>query len=131
MSQFYKLDVMKVFWFFSVLGALILLCSDTAFATDISGTDLPYEESLDKLKQSITGPVANFIAVIAAAGGIITWMVTPDLSGVMRLLIILAIGIGALIGVVNLVEAFSGESALIVANAQQSLHYVGKNYVGA
>ena len=69
------------FWrrpaFWIVLGAfaLLLLTADPAHASQGGGAGLPWEGPLEKLKQSISGPVAFVIALlgIVSTGAMLIW----------------------------------------------------------
>jgi len=66
------------FWLICALAFLVLFGADPAHAADTTGgggAGLPWEGPLDKLKQSISGPVAFVIALlgIIACGATLIW----------------------------------------------------------
>lgn len=67
-----------VFWFGIAIFAVMMLSMNAAHAADATaggGSGLPWEGPLDKLKQSISGPVAFVIALlgIIACGATLIW----------------------------------------------------------
>lgn len=103
-------------WGLPVL-ALFVLCfgvSEISMA-GTSGVDasLGYEVTLENIMKSITGPVAKLIAIVAFAGGVISWIFVPDMGRLTQTLASLSIGIGLVVFAVDIVDAISGDGAMI------------------
>jgi len=112
----------------------LLLVPDFAHAASSSETGLPYEGWLNKLRDSITGPVAFAISIIGVvvAGGVLIF--GGDLNGFFRSLIFLVLVMAMIIGANNLMKNFFGASAVIntvsqVNNDRHELNQRGERIV--
>lgn len=92
-----------------VLG---LLLSEPTFASS-SGGGLPWESPLQQIQQSITGPVAGFIALaaVAIAGGMLIF--GGELNDFARRLCYIALVGGVLLGATQIVALFGATGASI------------------
>jgi type IV secretion system protein VirB2 len=98
---------------------LILLClivitlsADYIIAAS-SGGDLPYEDWLAKLRDSVTGPVAftiSIIGLVAAGAGLIFG---GDMNTTFRTLILIVLVMALLVGATNFMSSFFGRGAII------------------
>jgi len=78
------MPVTKSLLVWGLVGGLIivgfLLVSDPAFATGSAG--MPWENPMDKIKNSLTGPIAMAIsllgAVVAGVALLVKWLETPS-----------------------------------------------------
>ncbi len=98
-----------------VLSLIILLIPDQALASDSGSGGLPYEPWLDKLRGSVTGPVAFALSIIGIviAGG--TLIFGGDLNGFFRTLIFLTLVMALLVGAQNVMSTYFGRGAEIAS----------------
>ena len=100
------------------LAALILLplCAP---ALASSGGGLPWEGPLQQIQQSITGPVAGFIALaaVAVAGGMLIF--GGELNDFARRLMYVVLVAGILLGATQIVALFGATGASIGAPVMQ------------
>lgn len=91
--------------------ALIVL--DPAFASTTGGGNLPWESPLQQIQQSITGPVAGFIALaaVAVAGGMLIF--GGELNDFARRLMYIVLVAGILLGATQIVALFGASGASI------------------
>lgn len=98
-----------------IIGAftlsLSLILADPAFAS--SGGGLPWEGPLQRIQQSITGPVAGFIALaaVAVAGGMLIF--GGELNDFARRLMYVVLVAGILLGATQIVALFGATGASI------------------
>nr|WP_162571657.1 TrbC/VirB2 family protein [Variovorax sp. SRS16] len=105
----------------AALFILLMILSQHAHASAGTGGALPYEDSLDKLRASATGPVAFALAIIGlviAGGGLIFG---GDLNGFFRTLIFLVLVISLLVGAQNMMSTFFGRGAVLGAVSPSSV----------
>lgn len=95
----------------SLLLALVIL--DPAFASTSGGGNLPWESPLQQIQQSITGPVAGFIALaaVAVAGGMLIF--GGELNDFARRLMYVVLVAGILLGATQIVALFGSSGASI------------------
>lgn len=96
----------------AILGvALGLLITHPALAS--SGGSLPWEGPLQQIQQSITGPVAGFIALaaVAVAGGMLIF--GGELNDFARRLMYVVLVAGILLGATQIVALFGSTGASI------------------
>lgn len=70
-----------------------------------SGVGLPFEGKLDKIMESITGPVAKSLAIIAVASCGLA-MAFGEMGGVMKKMLNIVFGISIVFAAVNWVPSF-------------------------
>ncbi|WP_454858636.1 TrbC/VirB2 family protein [Rhizobium binxianense] len=106
-----------------VTGALALtfcfILIEPAFASS-GGGGLPWESPLQQIQQSITGPVAGFIALaaVAIAGGMLIF--GGELNDFARRLCYIALVGGVLLGATQIVALFGATGAVIAATETYS-----------
>lgn len=90
---------------------LFTLSIDPAFAS--GGGGLPWEGPLQQIQQSITGPVAGFIALaaVAVAGGMLIF--GGELNDFARRLMYVVLVAGILLGATQIVGLFGASGASI------------------
>ncbi|MFH0299462.1 TrbC/VirB2 family protein [Bradyrhizobium sp. 31Argb] len=95
----------------SMLLALVML--DPVFASTSGGGNLPWESPLQQIQQSITGPVAGFIALaaVAVAGGMLIF--GGELNDFARRLMYVVLVAGILLGATQIVALFGASGASI------------------
>lgn len=95
--------------------ALALFAFDPAFASTSGGGNLPWESPLQQIQQSITGPVAGFIALaavaVAVAGGMLIF--GGELNDFARRLMYVVLVAGILLGATQIVALFGSSGASI------------------
>ncbi|KQV78156.1 TrbC/VirB2 family protein [Rhizobium sp. Root1220] len=94
------------------IGALICVSlADPALAG--SGGSLPWEGPLEQIQQSITGPVAGYIALaaVAIAGGMLIF--GGELNDFARRLVYVVLVAGILLGATTIVGLFGSTGASI------------------
>ena len=93
--------------------ALMLLLAPDAHASAGTGGGLPYEDWLTKIRQSITGPVAFAISIIAivAAGAMLIF--GGDMNGFMKTLVFIVLVLAFVIAAQNMLSAITGTGAVI------------------
>ena len=92
---------------------LALFALDPAFASTSGGGNLPWESPLQQIQQSITGPVAGFIALaaVAVAGGMLIF--GGELNDFARRLMYVVLVAGILLGATQIVALFGSSGASI------------------
>lgn len=100
-----------------VAGALLAVIISVTFVTPAlassGGGGLPWESPLQQIQQSITGPVAGFIALaaVAIAGGMLIF--GGELNDFARRLCYVALVGGVLLGATQIVALFGATGASI------------------
>lgn len=91
---------------------LALVLAEPAFASG-SGGGLPWEAPLQQFQQSITGPVAGFVALagVAVAGGMLIF--GGEMNDFARRLTYLGLVGGVLLGAAQIVALFGASGASI------------------
>jgi len=110
---------MTMLWVGLGVLALTLLLAQDAHAAAGTGGGLPYEDWLTKIRQSITGPVAFAISVIAivAAGAMLIF--GGDMNGFMKTLVFIVLVLAFVIAAQNMLSSITGVGA-VIANATSS-----------
>ncbi|UFW92211.1 TrbC/VirB2 family protein (plasmid) [Bradyrhizobium barranii] len=112
-------------------GALLLTCVmlDPVSASSGGGGNLPWESPLQQIQQSITGPVAGFIALaaVAVAGGMLIF--GGELNDFARRLMYVVLVAGILLGATQIVALF-GASGASIAEAARTVIPRGAGHVG-
>ncbi|HRO00414.1 MAG TPA: TrbC/VirB2 family protein [Nitrobacter sp.] len=92
---------------------LALIALDPASASTSGGGNLPWESPLQQIQQSITGPVAGFIALaaVAVAGGMLIF--GGELNDFARRLMYVVLVAGILLGATQIVALFGASGASI------------------
>lgn len=104
-------DNQAMFMVAAITLALSLNLTDAAIAS--SGGGLPWEGPLQQIQQSITGPVAGFIALaaVAVAGGMLIF--GGELNDFARRLVYVVLVAGILLGATQIVALFGATGATI------------------
>jgi type IV secretion system protein TrbC len=102
---------------------LALIMMGLALATPAlasSGAGLPWEQPLQQIQESITGPVAGFIALaaVAVAGGMLIF--GGELNDFARRLMYVVLVAGVLLGATQIVGLFGASGASIGTPADQA-----------
>lgn len=100
---------------------LLLTAAKAAPAFASSGGGLPWEAPLEQIQQSITGPVAGFIALaaVAVAGGMLIF--GGELNDFARRLMYVVLVAGILLGASQIVALFGATGASIATMPPNSM----------
>ena len=100
------------------VAMLCLVLATPALAS--SGGGLPWEGPLQQIQESITGPVAGFIALaaVAIAGGMLIF--GGELNDFARRLMYVVLVAGILLGATQIVGLFGASGALIGISADEA-----------
>jgi len=95
----------------AVIAVAAIVAASPAFAS--SGGSLPWEGPLEQIQESITGPVAGYIALaaVAIAGGMLIF--GGELNDFARRLIYVVLVAGILLGATTIVGLFGATGASI------------------
>ena len=102
----------------SSLGVALIVLSVATPALASSGGNLPWEGPLQQIQQSITGPVAGYIALaaVAIAGGMLIF--GGELNDFARRLMYVVLVAGILLGATTIVGLFGATGASIGIDPQ-------------
>jgi type IV secretion system protein VirB2 len=94
-----------------VIAVSVIAATSPAFAS--SGGSLPWEGPLEQIQESITGPVAGYIALaaVAIAGGMLIF--GGELNDFARRLMYVVLVAGILLGATTIVGLFGATGAFI------------------
>lgn len=101
--------------FLGVVALALFLLPIDVLASEGTGGDLPYESFLQGLRNSMTGPVAYTISLVAIVVSGATLAFGGDIQGFARTLLMLVLLIGIIIGANAMMSGFFGKGALITA----------------
>lgn len=95
----------------AVIAVAVIAATTPAFAS--SGGSLPWEGPLEQIQESITGPVAGYIALaaVAIAGGMLIF--GGELNDFARRLMYVVLVAGILLGATTIVGLFGATGASI------------------
>lgn len=96
----------KYLFLFLVLGTGIALASQT-------GANLPWESPLDNLVDSITGPVAFAISLLAIVGVGAGLIFGGEISGFIKTIAYIVLAIAVVVGGASIMKMFSGAGMLL------------------
>lgn len=104
------------FFILAFVSIACLLFIEPAFAGSAGG--LPWENPLDKLKNSLTGPVALAISLIGivVAGGMLIF--GGELGEFARRIIMLVLVLALLVAANNLLSTFYSSSGAVISSPQ-------------
>lgn len=114
---FYTKDVQKTMYLVVLLLTIMyIFLPENALASAGVGGGLPYEAWLEKLRRSVTGPVAYALAIlgVVVAGGILLF--GGDLNAFFRSFVLLVLVMGFVVGAENTMARFFGQGAIIAVN---------------
>ncbi|MEO9611538.1 MAG: TrbC/VirB2 family protein [Nitratireductor sp.] len=109
---------------------VVLLVAVATPALASSGGGLPWEGPLQQIQESITGPVAGFIALaaVAVAGGMLIF--GGELNDFARRLMYVVLVAGILLGATQIVGLFGASGATIALPGQADLSAAGEGSDG-
>lgn len=94
-----------------MLSASVGLCS---FAANASSTGLPWESPLERIVDSITGPVAFGGSVLGIVVAGLSLVFGGEMDGFVQKIMILALVVSVIVGAVNLLTMLFGVSGALV-----------------
>ena len=106
-------EQMKVLALLGLTLVLSLVLSTDALASAGSGGGLPYESWLEKVRNSITGPVAFTFSIVGIVGAGAMLIMGGDLNGFLKTLIFLVLVIAFIVAAQNLLSTLTGQGAAI------------------
>jgi type IV secretion system protein VirB2 len=112
------------------LAAIFYLVVATPALASSGGGGLPWEGPLQQIQQSITGPVAGFIALaaVAVAGGMLIF--GGELNDFARRLMYVVLVAGILLGATQIVDLFGASGASIGISEHAALSGRGEGRIG-
>lgn len=113
---------------FILLSLIAFMCFVNAgWCGTTSGGDMPWESGLEKLKKSITGPVATGIALAGIVGCGCGLAFGGEMNQVMKTMIVLVIVVCVIILANKLLSAFTDSGAVLPPDSVNSTLSVEKN----
>lgn len=96
-----------------LVGLALLLAADLAAAA--TGTGLPWEGPLSTLANSVTGPIAFAVSMIAIviAGGVLIF--GGELNQFARVAIFIVLVLGMVVGAANFLSTMFGTTGAVIA----------------
>ncbi|HHY0626467.1 TrbC/VirB2 family protein [Vibrio parahaemolyticus] len=94
-----------------VFSASIGLCS---FAANASSTGLPWESPLERIVDSITGPVAFGASALGIVAGSVGLIFGGELDGFIRTIMMIGLVVAVIVGAINLLTMLFGVSGALV-----------------
>ena len=109
---------------FATFAVATIAAASPAFAS--SGGSLPWEGPLEQIQESITGPVAGYIALaaVAIAGGMLIF--GGELNDFARRLVYVVLVAGILLGATTIVGLFGATGASIGLPKEQGRQLVSQ-----
>ena len=90
---------MKIKWFLLSILLFLALSPSLALAAGTGGGGLPWVTPLQNVQQSLTGPVAKGVALVAIVGAIGTLLfLHAEMNQFTRVIVFVVLGIGTLVG---------------------------------
>lgn len=112
---------MKKFWGLLAMAVVVAVAlAEPALASSSSGSELPWEEGIVKLKDSLTGPLATGLGVIGifTCGAILLW--GGDLNGLFQKMVVMILVLSLVICANKILTYFYTASGATVGNASYS-----------
>jgi type IV secretion system protein TrbC len=119
---------MKTNWLFLSIILLLALSPSLALAAGTGGGagGLPWETPLQNVQQSMTGPVAKGVALVAIVGAIGTMLfLHAEMSTFTRVVVYVVMGIGTLIGA-NAFLSGSGAQGAEITRGSKARFYASQ-----
>jgi type IV secretion system protein VirB2 len=97
--------------FLASLMLLTLAGAAMATPTPSGSSEMPWEKGLQYLQESITGPVAQAIGLIAIVAAGAALIFGGDMTGFMRTAVYIVLVLGLIMSAANLLSALNGGSS--------------------
>src|SRR5271165_1669093 len=112
----------KTNWLFLSILLFLALSPSLALAAGTGGGALPWETPLQNVQQSLTGPVAKGIALVAIVGALGTLLfLHAEMNQFTRVIVFIVMGIGTLVGA-NAFLSGSGAQGAEVTGRPKTFH---------
>jgi len=95
-----------------LLAASLLILVEPAWASQTAG--MPWETPLEKIRNSLTGPVAMVISILGVATAGVSLIYGSEFSDFTRRLIMLVLVIGLLVSASSILSLLFGVSGAVV-----------------
>ena len=105
---------------FSIL-ALFLVLPVHAFAASTGGAGLPYENWLNRLRESATGPVAYTVSIIGIIGAGAMLIFGGEINGFLKSIVFIVLVMSLLVGANSMMGSFFGAGAEITTGHASEL----------
>jgi type IV secretion system protein VirB2 len=113
---------MKTKWLLLSLLLFLALCPSLALAAGTGGGGLPWETPIQTVSQSMTGPVAKGVALIAIIGAVGTMLfLHAELNAFTRVIVYIVLGVGTLVGANAFLSGSGAQGAEVTATVKTSL----------
>lgn len=92
---------------------LLLIFGVSALMASTASQGLPWEDPLTTIKNSITGPVAfaiSILAIVAAGAGLVFG---GEISGFIKTIVYIVLVIAMIVGAVNIMDIFTARGMMI------------------
>lgn len=92
---------------------LLLVFGVSALMASTASQGLPWEDPLTTIKNSITGPVAfaiSILAIVAAGAGLVFG---GEISGFIKTIVYIVLVIAMIVGAVNIMDIFTARGMMI------------------
>jgi type IV secretory pathway VirB2 component (pilin) len=104
------------------LFVLLMSLSQHGFSAETEGGGLPYEAWLDKLRKSITGPVAFSLSVIGIVIAGVALIFGGEIGGFFKTMIFVVLVMSMIVSAQNMVTTFFGTGAELSQYAHETVH---------
>ena len=98
------------FW----MGVLLIFCLLFPDFAHASTTGMPWEDPMSKLVKSITGPVAFAVSILALVASVIGLLFGGELSGLIKNMAFLAMGIAIVVCSANVLKGLFNVSSTLI-----------------
>ena len=93
--------------------AALLLVPDFAHAAGAGGSGMPWESPLQKLVDSLTGPVAIGISILCILGAGLALAFGGEITGFVRTMIVIVLVVAVIVFAAGFLTQLTGKSALL------------------
>lgn len=93
--------------------AALLLIPDFAHAAGAGGSGMPWESPLQKLVDSLTGPVAIGISILCILGAGLALAFGGEITGFVRTMIVIVLVVAVIVFAAGFLTQLTGKSALL------------------
>ncbi len=93
--------------------AALLLVPDFSHAASAGGSGMPWESPLQKLVDSLTGPVAIGISILCILGAGLALAFGGEITGFVRTMIVIVLVVAVIVFAAGFLTQLTGKSALL------------------
>ncbi|HAV5548614.1 TPA: conjugal transfer protein TrbC [Acinetobacter baumannii] len=101
------------FAFMAIAIVALILMPDFAHAAGAGGGGMPWESPLQKLIDSLTGPVAIGISVLCILGAGLALAFGGEITGFVRTMIVIVLVVAVIVFAAGFLTQLTGKSALL------------------